>query len=188
MSRKDSDLTNNSALVLLKGESSDKMSNEISDSIVLEKTKKKSSKKRKVSSDINEEILKVEGGRNIPVGKGRKERNSIILYKEHSKSKKSKIKNDEENQKNEEVINDNNNIVVNSNKSAKSPEKKGKNKTKRKESKSKEKRVLFMEPNFVTIIDVESYKQYNLENTSKDPYFDDVQEGKDNVKCTCAIF
>ena len=36
--------------------------------------------------------------------------------------------------------------------------------------KNEKKKLLFKEPNFVEIIDVESYKKFNEENTSKDPY------------------
>ena len=81
----------------------------------------------------------------------------------------------------------------------------------------KSKKVSFLTPNFVTIIDVESYKKYNEENTSKDPFEDleflkklnninnlninininnntnnnnekDIDDGKERVNCTCTIF
>lgn len=188
--RKESDLTNSNGGGQTKVDSADKISNNLSDSIVVEKAKKKS-KKRKMSNDTEDEVLKVEGERSIPVGKQRRARNSIILYRDHDKAKKTKkIKSDEENQKNEEEDNNDNNIALNNNRPPRaSMEKKTKSRTKKtKDGRVVTKRVLFMEPNFVEIIDVESYKQFNLENTSKDPYYDDVQEGKDNVKCTCAIF
>ena len=74
------------------------------------------------------------------------------------------------------------------------------------EKKNGVKKVTFP-PNFVSIIDVESYKKYNVDNTCKDP-FDDMefiqnirnelnneknkekQKGKENIKCscTCLIF
>ena len=55
--------------------------------------------------------------------------------------------------------------------------------------KEKEKKVKFLEPEFVQIIEVESYKKYNVENTSKDPYFaDEKKENKANVMCSCFIF
>ena len=51
------------------------------------------------------------------------------------------------------------------------------------------KKVKFMEPMFVNIIEVESYKKYNEENTSKDPYlyFNNKNENKENVMCSCFI-
>ena len=57
------------------------------------------------------------------------------------------------------------------------------------------KRVKFLEPQFVTIIDVESYKKYNEENTCKDPYKDffndNDNKNKNNEKakavCSCSI-
>lgn len=192
MTKKESD-SNKDVIPISKSDSSDKLSNDLSDSGT-EKIKKKTTKKRKVSSETDEEIIKVEGERNVPVGKPRKARNSIVLYHEHSKNKKKGKSEDE--QKNEEegknTINNINNIVNNSkfsselNSNNKSP-KVGGAKKKAKKEKKVVKKVNFLEPNFVSIIDVESYKQYNLENTSKDPYFDDVQEGKDSVKCTCIV-
>ena len=49
------------------------------------------------------------------------------------------------------------------------------------------KRVRFLNENFVTIIDVESFKKFNAENTSKDPY-EDAAETKVSFNCTCFIF
>ena len=59
-------------------------------------------------------------------------------------------------------------------------------------------------PNFVTIIDVESYKKFNAENTCKDPFEnmeivnghiniknnndDDEADGKTKVLCSCFIY
>ena len=51
------------------------------------------------------------------------------------------------------------------------------------------KKVKFMEPMFVNIIEVESYKKFNEENTSKDP-FDNINQEKENkakVLCSCLI-
>ena len=49
------------------------------------------------------------------------------------------------------------------------------NKFSQKSSKNiRSKKVTFLEPNFITIIDVESYKKYNEENTCKDP-FEDIE-------------
>ena len=70
------------------------------------------------------------------------------------------------------------------------------------------KKVSFLKPDFVFIIDVESYKKYNEENTCKDP-FEDIEiinnmkidhidphindneiddDGKERVHCSCSIF
>ena len=73
-----------------------------------------------------------------------KRSNSVDIYK---KRKEKKLKNNQEN---------NDNIIIENDKSE---FKNGK----------KIKRVTFLKPKFVTIIDVESYKKFNMENTSKDP-------------------
>ena len=55
--------------------------------------------------------------------------------------------------------------------------------------KEKEKKVKFLEPEFVQIIEVESYKKYNMKNTCKDPFFpDDKKEEKTKFMCSCFIF
>ena len=55
--------------------------------------------------------------------------------------------------------------------------------------KEKEKKVKFLEPEFVQIIEVESYKKYNMENTCKDPFFpDNKKEEKTKFMCSCFIF
>lgn len=67
--------------------------------------------------------------------------------------------------------------------------------------KMENKKVVFL-PNFVTIIDVESYKKFNEENTCKDPFEnmeiinghiniknnDDEDDGKARVLCSCIIY
>ena len=141
-----------------------------------------------------------------------KRSNSIKLYKRHKKEKelRNSIKKENniniDNNKNniyegpvvdvvDEPINNNNNID---------------------KKKNKSKRVTFVEPNFVNIVDVESYKKFNAENTCKDP-FDEMQymqninnvnninnyninininnnkkkqeqeqEGKEKINCSCA--
>ena len=75
-------------------------------------------------------------------------------------------------------------------------------KRQRKASKNgKQKKVVFL-PNFLTIIDVESYKKFNAENTCKDPFEnmeiinghiniknnDDEADGKARVLCSCVIY
>ena len=49
------------------------------------------------------------------------------------------------------------------------------------------KKVKFLQDNFVTIINVESFKKFNAENTSKDPY-EDAADSKVSFNCTCFIF
>ena len=50
------------------------------------------------------------------------------------------------------------------------------------------KKVKFMEPSFVNIIEVESYKKFNQENTNKDPFYDtNKNDDKANVVCSCFI-
>ena len=50
------------------------------------------------------------------------------------------------------------------------------------------KKVKFMEPSFVNIIEVESYKKFNQENTNKDPFYVTNQnDDKANVVCSCFI-
>ena len=45
-----------------------------------------------------------------------------------------------------------------------------------------------MEPQFVEIILVESYKKFNEENTSKDPFDKDENENKTKLMCSCFIY
>ena len=73
---------------------------------------------------------------------------------------------------------------------------------KRKKNKNTNKKVSFPK-DFLTIIDVESYKKYNEENTCKDPFEnmefvngrlintkknDDEPHGKASVLCSCVFF
>ena len=59
----------------------------------------------------------------------------------------------------------------------------------------KSKKVRFLEPEFIKVIFVESYKKYNEENTSKDPFDDNNdlenvnkgKEDKEKVLCSCII-
>jgi len=54
-----------------------------------------------------------------------------------------------------------------------------------KKNKKKKKRVKFNE-NFVTYIEVQSYKKFNLLNTSEDPMF--KKDKRNKLHCTCIIF
>ena len=50
------------------------------------------------------------------------------------------------------------------------------------------KKVKFMEPQFVKVIYVESYKKFNQENTSREPYYNaNNQTDKTNLICSCFI-
>ena len=120
----------------------------------------------------------------------RKRIDSIKLYKKHKKDRerKNSLKNN---------INPNNEM---------NSEKQNDNKFTQKISKNvRNKNVTFLEPNFITIIDVESYKKYNEENTCKDPFEDiefinnmkidhintnnnEIDDGKERVHCSCSIF
>ena len=72
----------------------------------------------------------------------------------------------------------------------------------RKGSKNGEQKKVTFLPNFLTIIDVESYKKFNEENTCKDPFEnmeiingqlniknnDDEEDGKARALCSCIIY
>ena len=100
----------------------------------------------------------------------RKRSNSVDIYKKRNKEKKLK------NNINNNCPNDNSNIDNNNNK--------------------KNKKVTFKNPEYLTIINVESYKQYNIENTAKDPFYDNdnndnnekKKREKDKVVCSCLDF
>ena len=54
------------------------------------------------------------------------------------------------------------------------------------------KKVRFSEPELANVIIIESYKQYNKENTCKDPYDfnyykDRAKEDKERVMCSCLV-
>ena len=91
-----------------------------------------------------------------------KRSNSIKLYKRHKKEKELR---DSIKKENNIDINNNNNIyevpVV---------DEQINNNNNNNKKKNKSKRVTFVEPNFVNIVDVESYKKFNAENTCKDPF------------------
>ena len=55
-------------------------------------------------------------------------------------------------------------------------------------ARKKKKQVKFMEPQFVEIILVESYKKFNEENTSKDPFDKDENDNKTKLMCSCFIY
>ena len=64
---------------------------------------------------------------------------------------------------------------------------------KKKIIKKEKKRVKFLQPIFINIIEVESYKKFNEENTSKDPYeysneSNNRNDNKEYVMCSCFVF
>ena len=151
-----------------------------------ETPKKKETKKEDKKNDDEDDFV-------LPV-KTIKRSNSIKLYKRHQKEKEKEKRNSikKENEKDtKEQSGDIFNISVND--ANKKPNKSSKN--------VKQKRVVFL-PNFITIIDVESYKKFNEENTCKDPFEnmelingqlniknnDDDSDGKSRVLCSCNIF
>ena len=95
----------------------------------------------------------------------------------YNKSKRQQIK---------KIENDINNA---NNKKSEETNKNNNNENNNKDNKKK-KEVKFLEPQFVEVIYVESYKKYNEENTSKDPYFgndNNKDENKTKLMCSCLI-
>jgi len=118
---------------------------------------------------------------------------SVDLYKRHKRENKNQENNNiiriddnsNKNKNNDNFINNNiNSINININSNIK--------------NEKKIRKVSFQEPSFVTIIDVESYKKFNEENTSKDPYDDLLKNNNNNngkkdnknekVVCSCFVF
>ena len=101
----------------------------------------------------------------------------------YNKSKRQQIK---------KIENDINNINNNANNNKileETNNNKNNNENNNKDNKKK-KEVKFLEPQFVEVIYVESYKKYNEENTSKDPYFgndNNKDENKTKLMCSCLI-
>ena len=132
--------------------------------------------KQKTDNTGNKTYISYEESKNsedIIPPKGLKRSNSIKLYKKHKKQKEEKdqIKNDST-----KSIKNNDNIYIEAEKNNKN-----KNIKENKEIKNiKTKKVTFLEPNFLTIIDVESYKKFNAENTCKDP-FEDMDLGNNAI-------
>ncbi len=93
--------------------------------------------------------------------------NSVDLYKKHNREKKlKKMKENNINSIDNIIINKNDKIIENN-----------VNNNNQKDGK-KNKKVSFLNP-LVIIIDVESYKKFNEENTCKDP-FDDIINNNNN--------
>ena len=151
-------------------------------------TQKNEIKKEQKKNDDEDDLV-------LPV-KTLKRSNSIKLYKKHKKEQERRNSLKKENEKDtKDKIGDIFNVSeVNG---TKMPRKGSKN--------GKQKKVAFL-PNFVTIIDVESYKKFNEENTCKDPFEDldlmqqlknniinnsfeeEKNNGKEQVHCSCFIY
>ena len=147
-------------------------------------TQKNEIKKEQKKNDDEDDLV-------LPV-KTLKRSNSIKLYKKHKKEQERRNSLKKENEKDiKDKTGDIFNVsVVNG---TKMPGKGSKN--------GKQKKVAFL-PNFVTIIDVESYKKFNEENTCKDPFEnmeiingriniknnDEEADGKARVLCSCVIY
>ena len=152
------------------------------------KSKKEKKKEKSPQKDeIKQESKKKEDDEELPL-RSIKRSNSIKLYKKHKKDKDKKNSSRKEND-----------IEI-----------KGKagdifdisDYKKKKKNKNTNKKVSFPK-DFLTIIDVESYKKYNEENTCKDPFEnmeivngrlvntkknEDESNGKASVLCSCVFF
>ena len=172
-----------------------KINNNNKESYLYIKTKKiKFEKFQKKKGTINYEELK-NNDEDIHKNKTRKRSNSVDLYKKQKKEKEKKIK--------KEIIksiNPDNRIIYDV-----AGSKNINIKIIKKNKNGNEKKVNFPK-NFVTIIDVESYKKFNEENTCKDPFEDldlmqqlknniinnsfeeEKNNGKEQVHCSCFIY
>ena len=169
------------------------------------KRKKSTGKREEVKQ---EEVKNEDDGidENINIEVIRKRSNSVKLYKKQKKERerKNKLRESSKNVK----MNDNIFEVPGSNKNM--------NKKLNKSSKNvREKRVTFKKQRLVEIIDVESYKKFNEDNTYQDPFDDpeiarklnqlnnnnnniknqnmnvnenEIDDGKERVNCSCFIF
>ena len=160
----------------------------------------KRDEKGKKKALINYEEIK-NNEEDIPQPRTRKRSNSVDLYKKHKREKERKKQLKKDSTKN---IKENN--IASASPDITNIQTKRPNQN----SKYKDKKVSFPK-DFVTVIDVESYKQYNVENTSKDPFDDleflkninninnyninininnnkDEDEGKERVMCSCLIY
>ena len=181
----------------------DNMNNNDKESYLILKHKKiKIDRPIKKKRILNFEEIK-NNEEDIPNIRTRKRSDSVDLYKkkrrEREKEKENKNKKESKKESTKNVKRNNNNIYnVSENVNIRKSSKSLKN--------GKEKKVSFSK-NFVTIIDVESYKKFNEENTCKDPFedmeflekinnglikLDDEEEeesdGKARVNCSCFIY
>ena len=149
-----------------------------------EKKKEKSPEKEEIKQESKK---KEEDDDDVPM-RSVKRSNSIKLYKKHKKDKDKKNSSKKDNDI--EVKDKVGDIFEIS------------DYKKKKKNKNTNKKVSFPK-DFLTIIDVESYKKYNEENTCKDPFEnmefvngrlintkknDDEPHGKTSVLCSCVFF
>ena len=166
--------------------------NNITDTQKESKNKKEKKKEKSPQKDeIKQEPLKKEEDDEIAVPlRSIKRSNSIKLYKKHKKDKDKKNSSKKENEidAKEKVGNIFDILEC---------------KKRRVNKNTKNKKVTFPK-DFVIIIDVESYKKFNEENTCKDPFENmeivngrlvntnntknDEPNGKANVLCSCVFF
>ena len=149
-----------------------------------EKKKEKSPEKEEIKQESKK---KEEDDDDVPM-RSVKRSNSIKLYKKHKKDKDKKNSSKKDNDI--EVKDKAGDIFEIS------------DYKKKKKNKNANKKVSFPK-DFLTIIDVESYKKYNEENTCKDPFENmefvngrlintqknnDEPNGKTSVLCSCVLF
>ena len=161
--------------------------NNINESKNESKSKKEKKKEKSPQKEEIKESIKKEDDEDLPM-RSIKRSNSIKLYKKHKKEKDKKNSSKKENDI--EIKNKAADIFDIS------------DYKKKKKNKNINKKVSFPE-DFVTIIDVESYKKFNEENTCKDPFEnmefvngilvstkkkDDEPNGKASVLCSCVFF
>ena len=160
------------------------LNNKIESYQIIKNVKRKSSSKGSNKCLINYEDYR--NDEDDTCIRTRKRSDSIKLYKKHKRDR--------------DLRNKNNQINSSDTQSEK--------KFKKKSTKNLlNKKVSFLEPSFIIIIDVESYKKYNEENTYKDPFEDieivnnikidhieshinenEIENGKESVHCSCSIF
>ena len=161
--------------------------NNINESKNESKSKKEKKKEKSPQKEEIKESIKKEDDEDLPM-RSIKRSNSIKLYKKHKKDKDKKNSSKKDNDI--EVKDKAGDIFEIS------------DYKKKKKNKNTNKKVSFPK-DFLTIIDVESYKKYNEENTCKDPFEnmefvngrlintkknDDEPHGKASVLCSCVFF
>ena len=154
----------------------------------------------KINSQGQKTLINYEDNKNIDndniiISKTLERTDSLKLYKKHKKEKEDK---------NNNLINVNKKGIIRKESLFKKQAKSNNG------NKKENKRVTFLEPEFLTIIDVESYKKFNAENTCKDPFEDldylnnlnnlnnyninininnnkknEENDGKERINCTC---
>jgi hypothetical protein len=178
----------------------DMLNNNNDESYLVSKNQKiKGEGPKKKKGTINYEEVK--NDEYFPDPRTRKRSNSVDLYKKQRREREKKNKNNKESNKNVKL--NNNNIYEISESSNPITIKKSSKNVKN----GKEKRVTFSKK-LVTFIDVESYKKFNEENTSKDPFEDmeflknlkidnisnkicvddEEEDGKARANCSCFIY